>query len=47
MEDQIITLITQQNDLLQRIYTADLFVIGAVSAVGVTVLLYKFIRLFF
>lgn len=47
MEDQIITLITQQNEILEHIYTADLFVIGAVSAIGVSVLLYKFIRLFF
>lgn len=47
MDEQIIQLLTQQNELLTRIYYSDLFCIGVVSAVGVLFLLYKFLRLFY
>ena len=40
-------LITQNNDLLTHIYTANLFVIGVSAAAFIIFLLYKFIKLFF
>lgn len=40
-------LITQNNDILTHIYTAQLFTIGCVVAVGVIFLLYKFIKQFY
>ena len=40
-------LLVENNELLVRCYTAALFVIGTVGAIGVCVLLYKFLRLFF
>lgn len=47
MTEQLYTMLTQQNDLLCSIYVALLFMIGVGAAVGVLVLLYKFLRLFF
>lgn len=41
------TLVAQNNELLLHIYTALLWVIGVLCAVGVLVLLYKFLRKFF
>lgn len=43
----IINLLTQQNDILNAIYVAILFVIGVAAAGIVLFLLYKFICLFF
>lgn len=47
MDEQLLTMLTQQNDLLGGIYVALLTIIGVGAAVGVLVLLYKFLRLFF
>lgn len=44
---EIISLLTQQNDILNAIYVAILFVIGVAAAGIVLLLLYKFICLFF
>lgn len=41
------TLVAQNVDLQLAIYTLLLIVIGCVSAVGVCVLLYKFLKLFY
>lgn len=45
--DQLLPMITQQNNLLGGIYVALLYIIGVGVAVGVCVLLYKFFKLFF
>lgn len=47
MTEDVSLMLTQQNNLLCGIYGALLFIIGVGIAVGVLVLLYKFIRLFF
>lgn len=44
---QIINLLTQQNEVINAIYISILFVIGVASAVFVLLLLYKFLCLFF
>lgn len=38
------TLLTQQTELLQQIYAAQLFIIGVSAAVFVTLLLYNALR---
>lgn len=40
-------LLTQHNELLAGVYTLLLVIFGVASAVGVCVLLYKFIKLFY
>lgn len=41
------TLVAQNNELLLRVYTCQLFVIGVAGASIVIFLLYKFLRKFF
>lgn len=43
----LLDLVAHQNDILTSIYTNGLFAIGVIGAIGVLILLYKFIRLFY
>ena len=45
--NDLIELVAHQNDILTSIYTNGLFAIGVIGAIGVLILLYKFIRLFY
>lgn len=45
--EPLIEQMVMSNELLARVYSAQLFVIGVVGAVGVLFLLYRFIKSFY
>lgn len=45
--EPLIEQMVMSNELLARVYSAQLFVIGVVGAVGVLFLLYRFIKTFY
>ena len=46
MDNQVIELLTQQNELLSAIYTSLLFSLGCAAALLVVIVLYRFIKKF-
>lgn len=45
--NELIDLLAHQNGLIESLCTYSLFAIGVLGAIGVLILLYKFIRLFY
>lgn len=43
----LVNLLTEQNTILKAQYTATLFIIGVCAAVGVSLVLYHFIKSFY